>query len=234
MYLIKIIKKLMDTKNNTGSNNTGYRNSGDRNSGDYNSGDYNSGDYNSGDYNSGDYNSGYRNSGDYNSGDYNSGDRNSGDYNSGDYNSGDYNSGDYNSGWFNTDEPKMRMFNKDTDMTYSQFCEKFNIVYPDLKVCSWINSNKMTEIEKKEITGWEQMGWYLKTLTYQEAWAEYWGRASEDDKKFFLNLPNFDADIFKEITGIDVKENSKKAELLKKAQELIEKAEELKREAEKI
>ena len=129
---------------------------------------------------------------------------NTGVDNSGYRNSGNFNSGDRNSGWFNTNEPKIRMFNKDTDMTYSEFCDKFDVVFPDLEICAWVNADKMTEKEKKEITGWEQIGGYLKTLTYHEAWAEYWKRASENDKKFFLNLPNFDADIFKEITGIDV------------------------------
>lgn len=51
------------------------------------------------------------------------------------------------------------------------------------------------------------MGGKLKTLTYKEAWAEYWGRASEEDKKWFQNLPNFDPKIFAEITGIDVSDS---------------------------
>jgi len=142
------------------------------------------------------------NTGEQNTGDYNSGDYNSGNCNSGHYNSGYYNSGYCNSGWFNTNEPKMRMFNKDTDMTYTEFCEKFNIIYPDLKVCAWINDKDMTDKEKKEIEGWSEMGGYLKTLTYKEAWAEYWGRATKEQKDFFLNLPNFTWDIFTEITGI--------------------------------
>ena len=179
----------MDNKNNTGDYNSGYRNSGDRNSGDYNSGYRNSGDYNSGDYNSG-----YRNSGNYNSGYYNSGDRNSGDRNS-----GNYNSGYYNSGWFNTDEPNMRFFNKESDIKYSDFYVQ---VFPDLKITAWVNKKDLPE---NEITSEvEQMGGILKTLTYKEAWKEYWGRASEEDKKWFQSLPNFCPKIFEEITGIDV------------------------------
>jgi hypothetical protein len=125
------------------------------------------------------------------------------------------------------------MFNKDTDITYSEFIKK-RIIYPNLKICSWIEKEKMTDKEKKETTGWEKMGGYFKPLSYKEAWAEYWGRASKEDKQWFQDLPNFDAGIFMEITGIDIKENSKKEELLKKANELISKAEELKKEAEKF
>jgi hypothetical protein len=215
----------MDTKNNTGIDNSGNYNSGNYNSGYYNSGYRNSGNYNSGNYNSGYYNSGYCNSGyrnsgyynsgncnsgNYNSGYYNSGNYNSGNYNSGYYNSGNYNSGDRNSGWFNTNEPKMRMFNRDTDMTYSEFNEKFSLVYPDLKTCSWVDKEDMTDQEKGVTKNWENMGGYLKTLSYKEAWAEYWQRATKEEKDFFLNLPNFSADIFKEITGIDTTEVSLK------------------------
>ncbi len=209
---------MTDKNNNSGYRNSGYRNSGDcnsgyRNSGYYNSGDYNSGDCNSGYYNSGDYNSGYFNSGYYNSGDYNSGDYNSGNYNSGDYNSGDYNSGDYNSGWFNTDEPKMRFFGKDSEYTYSEFHDKFDFIYPDLKVCAWIDKKDMSEEEKNEVSDWSDMGGYLKTLDYKEAWSEYWNRASDDEKQWFQNLPNFDPKIFEEITGIDIKTKKETIEI---------------------
>jgi hypothetical protein len=182
--------------------NTGCNNSGNRNSGDYNSGDYNSGNRNSGSYNSGHRNSGNRNSGNFNSGNFNSGNRNSGDYNS-----GYFNSGDYNSGWFNTNEPKMRFFNKDSNLTYSEFAKQPRI-YPDLKICAWVDNKDLPKDEQTTAT--EQMGGKLKTLDYKEAWAEYWGRASDDDKKWFQSLPNFDAKIFESITGINVGETSLK------------------------
>lgn len=137
------------------------------------------------DMNTGNFNSGYRNSGHFNSGDYNSGNRNSGHYNSGDCNSGHYNSGDCNSGHFNTDEPdKIRIFNTWVDMTPSEFYAKYDIaISPPLNT-------------------WDDGG-YLKTLDYKEAWAKWWEEHPDDHQKF-LDLPHFDADVFKEITGIDV------------------------------
>jgi hypothetical protein len=145
------------------------------------------------------------NTGCNNSGDCNSGYRNSGYYNSGYYNSGDCNSGNYNSGWFNTNEPKMRFFNKDSDVTWSEF-SKNRIIYPDLKICAWIDLKDLPKSEQSESA--KQMGGLLKTLTYKEAWAEYWNRASEEDKKWFQKLPNFSAEIFEEITGIKVNDTS--------------------------
>ena len=145
-----------------------------------NSGDRNSGDRNSGYSNSGDSNSGDRNSGDSNSGDRNSGDRNSGDRNSGNRNSGDSNSGDRNSGIFNTNEPFMRSFNKPTKIKFSE----------------WINSRDYIFFALD-----------LEEKTYKEAWAEWWKKnKSKEMKDRIKSLPNFDAKIFKEITGINIKE----------------------------
>ena len=149
-----------------------------------------------------------KNTGNCNSGNCNSGNRNSGDFNSGDLNSGYFNSGDHNSGWFNTNEPKMRMFNKDTDMTYAEFFKKYNFIYPHLKICRWVTKEEMTEKEKKETSSWEEMGGYLKTLTFKEAWAEWWGKAKQEQKDFFLGLPNFSWEIFTSITGIEPEEKN--------------------------
>jgi uncharacterized protein YodC (DUF2158 family) len=190
--MFNLIKKYMnDKKNNTDIDN--------------------SGNYNSGDYNSGNRNSGYCNSGDYNSGYCNSGDRNSGDYNSGYYNSGYYNSGYYNSGWFNRNEPKMRMFEKESEYTYSEFREKFGYNDISLPTCVWVNKEDMTDVEKKLSTSWETTGGYLKVLGYKEAWAKAWNEASQKVKDWYKSLPNFDEKIFEDITGIkpSVKETIK-------------------------
>lgn len=186
--------------------NSGDCNSGDYNSGDYNSGNWNSGNRNSGDCNSGNWNSGDRNSGDCNSGDYNSGYWNSGDWNSGNCNSGNWNSGnwnssDCNSGYFNSNEPFVRMFNKDTKLKRYEICIP-SFCYFDLTV--WVSYDTATEKEKeehkKEI---EVSGGFLKTLNYKEAWRLAWNKASKEEHIKMLELPNWDNEVFKEISGID-------------------------------
>ena len=186
---------------NSGSCNSGNRNSGSCNSGDRNSGYRNSGSWNSGSCNSGYRNSGNRNSGSWNSGSYNSGDRNSGYRNSGSWNSGSWNSGSWNSGFFNSDEPNIRMFNKDTnlkrgDINIPSWC------YFSLTV--WVSHDTATEEEKekykREI---ETFGGYLKTLEYKEAWKLAWSKASKEEHKQLLKLPNWNNKVFIEITGID-------------------------------
>ena len=193
---------------NSGNYNSGDCNSGNYNSGNYNSGNWNSGNWNSGNWNGGDYNSGNWNSGDYNSGNCNSGNWNSGNYNGGDYNSGNWNSGNWNSGFFNSNEPNVRMFNKDTklkkdDINIPLWC------YFDLTV--WVSHDTATEedkeVHKKEI---ETCGGFLKTLEYKEAWKLAYNKTNDEEKIQLFNLPNFDADIFKEISGIDVRADYKK------------------------
>ena len=141
------------------------------------------------------------NSGNRNSGNWNSGDWNSGDCNSGNWNSGNWNSGNCNSGFFNTNEPFVRMFNKDTKL------KKYEIDIPlfchfDLTV--WVSHDTATEEEKEEHN--EEIktcGGFLKTLDYKEAWQLAWNKASKEEHLEMLKLPNWDNEVFKEISGID-------------------------------
>jgi hypothetical protein len=205
---------------NSGYYNIGNYNSGDFNSGEYNSGYYNSGEYNSGYYNTGNYNSGEYNSGDCNSGDGNSGDVNSGDYNTGDYNTGNYNSGDYNNGYFNTNEPKLRMFNKETDVIRDK------IIFPNyfyFNLTEWIGTEYMTEYEKGANPDYEVTGGYLKTYKYKGAWKKSFEEKCDEKQALqTINLPNFDYDIFEEITGITRKMLDEKAGFIKKVEENVD------------
>jgi len=189
---------------NFGDCNSGDCNSGNGNSGYCNSGDGNSGYYNSGDCNSGNGNSGYYNSGGYNSGECNSGNCNSGYCNSGDYNSGDYNSGNRNSGLFNTTEPKARFFNQLTDKTLSELYDNNSIPQIGLPLTEFIPSPKMTRTEKKNNPNHNVIGGFLRVLDYKKAWNKYWKSTTSSNRKKIKNLPNFNAKIFKEITGIKI------------------------------
>jgi len=195
---------------NVGDRNSGGCNSGDYNSGNCNSGNYNSGNYNSGGYNSGDYNSGNCNSGNYNSGDYNSGNWNSGYRNSGNWNSGNWNTTDYSSGCFNTAEQKIFLFNKMSDWTMKDWRNsKARTILYDMMVSpiQKINEKDMTEKEKEEHPEYQTTGFYLKELSLKEIAEERqkcWNELSQEQKDIVMAIPNFDKEIFKETTGIDV------------------------------
>jgi hypothetical protein len=187
--LCKEIIPQFDSNRNTGHYNTGYYNAGNRNTGNRNAGHYNVGDRNAGHYNVGDrnagnlntghYNTGNRNAGDYNTGHYNMGYGNTGDRNTGNRNAGDYNTGNYNtcsrsSGFFNTVNDTISVFNK------------------PCKIDVWRRAC-MPDFIYFDIVG-----------TYKESWRKAYDGASEGDKLLLVKLPNFDADVFYEISGIMV------------------------------
>ena len=203
---------------NSGDSNTGYSNSGDSNSGScnigcWNSGGGNMGDYNSGNKNLGNYNSGHQNTGGWNSGDNNSGhsnsghdnfgDNNSGWLNSGHYNAGGWNSGNYNTGICNSDTPTMRIFNKESNIRKLEELDIPNFFHfsPIHVVTEGMATKKEKELHKEEI---EICGSFLKETLYKRAWRKSWNKASDEDRRKVLKLPNWDNEVFKKISGIDV------------------------------
>jgi len=44
------------------------------------------------------------------------------------------------------------------------------------------------------------------TYEYKDAWQTMWDKTTDEEKQWYLDLPNFDPQIFFEITGIDVRE----------------------------
>ena len=144
------------------------------------------------------------NTGLFNSGDSNSGDNNSGDNNSGYLNSGDWNKCDGSNGIFCTEEPTIRIFDKDTNMTLNEFRKsKYGKAFRSvkLKLTEWI---WYTEEEMKEDDNKRLIGGYLKEYSYKEACENWWGELTEENKEIIMSIPNFDADKFYEITGIIV------------------------------
>ena len=202
---IKIVKELnwhevLDTIN-LGEGNTGAKNTGDCNSGNSNTGNYNTGAKNTGDCNSGKFNSGINNAGDCNIG----------NYNRGNYNIGDCNLSDKNIGCFCTNDNKcetIKLFNKESDWTLDTWknSHAFKIIDNYFKLTLWVNEYNMTDKEKEKHPNYEATGGYLKELRYTEAWRNMWNYMNDTEKEAFILLPNFDKDIFKTITGIDIEE----------------------------
>ena len=147
------------------------------------------------------------NSGNCNSGNWNSGNRNSGDCNSGNWNSGDWNKTSFSNGCFNTVSPKIYMFNKPTDWTLEHWLNcRARYLLNQIDDCPleyvWFDS--MTDEEKAAHPEAKTTGGYLKERTTADNARKWWAGLSADDRNIIFSLPNFDAAIFKEITGIDV------------------------------
>lgn len=180
---------------NTGNFNVGNRNTGSNNAGSANTGWGNSGDCNTGQENEGNYNTGWYNIGHYNVGDHNTGKNNTGSWNAGHKNTGDWNKSSYNTGCFNTSEQKLVMFNKPSDWTMTDW-ENSEARTLLNKMADYINST-----EKKADDTTENNVDELSETKLCQLW---WNQLSEEQKDIIQALPNFDAAIFEEITGIKV------------------------------
>ena len=99
------------------------------------------------------------------------------------------------------------MFNKPSDWTFRDWChsEAKDILdnVPN-NAPTWIRSDNMTDEEKEQHPEYETTGGYLKELDESECGQIWWNSLSDHKKDVIKALPNFDAEIFKEITGIVV------------------------------
>ena len=158
--------------------------------------------------NTGKDNTGRDNTGNWNTGNRNTGNWNTGDRNTGNWNTGNWNSADYSTGCFNTETENIRLFNKPSDWTYHDWLNsKARYVMNDCPYTKtiWIDSENMIDFEKEENPTWECTGGYLKTIyVTKEDKQEWWDNLDDEDREEVMSLPNFDKDIFKEITGIEV------------------------------
>lgn len=198
---------MTDQKSNTGNWNTGNRNAGSRNTGDWNTGSCNTGSCNTGS----------RNTGSCNTGNQNTGSRNT----------GNWNTGNQNTGYFNVETPRqINVFDVLTDKKEWDNCDKPNFIYFDLTV--WVPMSEMTQKEKDDNPTYGNAKGYLKKLDYKEEFKKSYNKATKEDRAKIHNIPNFNADKFLEISGIDVRVNSeqeaKKQALIAKANELLEQA----------
>lgn len=143
-----------------------------------------------------------------NAGKDNTGKSNTGDWNTGNKNTGDWNSVDFSTGCFNTKEEKIRLFNKRSKWTYRDWrCSSARDLMCDCPCIKtiWISEKYMTDSEKEENPAWECTGGYLKTVeATDEEKQEWWDNLDDEEREEVVSLPNFDKDIFKKITGIEV------------------------------
>ena len=207
---------------NDGNGNAGSSNLGDGNTGSNNDGKLNSGNFNIGDANIGLFNKGYGNAGSHNIGNLNTGycnigNRNTGNFNRGNNNTGDWNSSNFSAGAFNIDEgeeePKIFMFNKPSNMTMHdwQMCDaKYIMSHCPHNSLNWVDEYCMSNKEKKETPSYKTTGGYLKTIKPKHSPQKWWDGLHNVKKDIVMSLPNFDADIFKKITGIEVRKKGKR------------------------
>ena len=108
-----------------------------------------------------------------------------------------------------TEEPKIMMFNKPSDWTYRDWLNsdaRYLLNQIPKNVVEWVYSSEMTDEEKAEHPEHETTGGYLKILDESECGQIWWGGLLDRKKDIIKSLPNFDADIFYQCTGIKIDE----------------------------
>ena len=145
----------------------------------------------------------------------NEGKDNKGLGNTGDRNTGDWNKTNRSTGVFCNEEPKMMMFNKETDMTWEEWrnSEAYDILTRVTK-SKWIWYDDMTEDEKEKYKSAKTCDGYLKEIERKAGTKEWWNSLETYEKATIVQLPNFDLDIFNDIMEFKVTKKEYK-EILK-------------------
>ena len=100
------------------------------------------------------------------------------------------------------------LFNKPSPWSYSDWINsdaRYLLNQIPKNVVEWIYPEYMTDEEKAAHPSHETTGGYLKALDETECAQIWWDGLSENDRNIIRSLPNFDADIFEQTTGIKTK-----------------------------
>ena len=101
------------------------------------------------------------------------------------------------------------LFNKPSDMTYSEWLgsdARYLLNQIPKDVVEWVYEENMTDEEKAAHPTYETTGGYLKVLDEYECGQLWWGSLSDRRKEIIKAIPNFDAEIFFQCTGVRVDE----------------------------
>jgi len=119
-------------------------------------------------------------------------------------NAGNWNAGNWNAGHFNTTTPDMILvFNKPCSVEEWNSAEKPDFLYFD--TTQWVSESNMSDEERISNPKFYVMGGYLKNIDFKTAFRKSWDDADKKERALVKNLPNFDAEIFFEISGIDLR-----------------------------
>jgi hypothetical protein len=162
------------------------------NTGDYSTGNRSTGNWSTGNRSTGNWSTGYRSTGNWSAG-Y----RSTGHWSISNYSTGHFSTEDY-SGFGAFDKPCTRL-------------EWSNAVIPGwiyFDLTEWVTGEDMNDKEKENNPSYKTTGGYLKVYGYQEAWRRSYDSATREEQLKIKDLPNFDKDKFKQISGIDIDEDT--------------------------
>lgn len=99
------------------------------------------------------------------------------------------------------------LFNKPSDMTYREWMDsdaKYLLNQIPKDVVEWVYEVDMTDEEKEQHPTYEATGGYLKVLNESECGQIWWNSLPDHQKNVIKAIPNFNAEIFEQCTGIKI------------------------------
>ena len=207
----------------TGNKKTGNKSTGNKSTGDWSTGDWSTGNKSTGDWSTGNGSTGHLSTGDFSTGNWSTGNRSTGNrstgnkstgnWSTGDWSTGDFSTGHWSTGnWsiselstghFDTKPRKLRAFNKKVDPDVWNSAFKPSCLFFGLT--KWIDDKEMTDAEKSENPRYITTGGYLKVFDYKEAFTNSVKNATKEERDQIRALPNFDDDVFLEVSGCDLR-----------------------------
>jgi hypothetical protein len=195
----------MKDKTSTGNCSIGNRSTGDFSTGQWSAGHWSAGHYSTGNRSTGNCSTGNGSTGHYSTGHYSNGNWSTGNWSTGSWSTGDWSISNHSTGHFSTEDYSgFGAFNKPCSVDEWNSAKKPDFIH--FSLTEWVYLSDMTEQEKIDNPSCQTTGGYLKVYGYKEAWRKAWDSATDRDKELLYALPNFDAEVFKEISGIGVKE----------------------------
>lgn len=177
-----------------------------------NTGDCSTGNYSTGDYSTGRWSTGYRSTGHgstghRSTGDWSTGNRSTGNWSTGGYSTGNWSTGHYSTGHFSTENYSgFGAFDK--PCTVEEWSAVYKPYWIYFSLTEWVYKEDMNDKEKENNPSYKTTGGYLKVYGYQEAWRRSYDSATREEQLKIKDLPNFDKDKFKQISGIDIDEDT--------------------------
>jgi len=96
----------------------------------------------------------------------------------------------------------IRVFNKECDKSVWDTSVKPDFI--NFELTTFISEINMTDEEKEKNPTYKTVDGYLKVFTYKEAWRNAYDNATKEDIELLTALPNFDTDVFFDISGIRI------------------------------
>jgi hypothetical protein len=165
--------------------------------------------------NTGHMNTGNWNTGNWNTGHWNTGSLNTGNWNTGHWNTGHWNTGHWNTGYFCEKDGPVIFFDKPCDRSRVEV-DEILAKLPGLDMLhlgvEWVASEHMSEAEKLQFPAHTVIGGFYRThtLPYNQSMPLMWEKLTPEQRKKWTELPNFDAEKFLRMYGIDTRETTAK------------------------